>query len=341
MHSIARSCAFISAWRGETVARTFLTPIKPSNPSKVLYHPWPEKISSSFQEPSVKHHFPRIDGRVIASTSGIFFCSFKIYVSTQSIDSVYASLRVSLGSISRLLKTLLFMHFQMYHSIHANWWSLICGITLQKRWSIFTKREIVEKIAGFVGFFREPTPEVREDIKKNTWLIDSSSAPHLAQQVSPCISRACKFFLTAIHTVTNCLENFLFSVNTVFSNKMPSQHQLRAQTILVVFLIWVYPFNLISRFNRIFSIVCEMSSLLICHPSSIQWYTFYQFHILWIHQSRKRLRIPSSQMKINKRIHCKVWVNIVLIFISRSQTSGWEPRIIPYRYRRSCSHPFD
>ena len=45
IHSIAQSSAFISAWRGERLARTFLTPISPSNPSKVLNQPCMEKLS--------------------------------------------------------------------------------------------------------------------------------------------------------------------------------------------------------------------------------------------------------------------------------------------------------
>ena len=213
--------------RRERVAHSFLASIKPSNPSKVLNQPWPEKISSSFQDPSVQHYLLGIDGRVVTSNCGTVFCSFKICASTQSVNSVSASLRVSLGSISRLLKTLLFRPFQMYHSIHANWWSSICGKTLQKRWSMFVKRELVGKIAGFVGIFERAQTWSAVGHSKNTWLIDSSSAPHLAHHISPSILRACKFFLAATHFVTNCHRKCLiFGGHRIFQ-----QNALRTSTV--------------------------------------------------------------------------------------------------------------
>ena len=108
MHSISHSSASISAWRGERLARTFLTPNSPSNPSTVLSHLCPEKISFSFQEPTVKHHLHGIDGRVVTSMCRTFLCSFNICASAQNVDCVSAKLSVSLGSISRLLKNYYF-----------------------------------------------------------------------------------------------------------------------------------------------------------------------------------------------------------------------------------------
>ena len=125
----------------------------PSNPSKVLNQSCSEKVLPSFHEPSAKHHLPEIDGRIVAAISGIVLCSFNICASVHNVDFVSANLSVSKGSISRLLKTLLFLTFQIYHSIHANWWSSICGRTLQNRWSMFVKRALVWKIAEFDGIF--------------------------------------------------------------------------------------------------------------------------------------------------------------------------------------------
>ena len=51
------------------------------------------------------------------------------------------------------------------------------------------------------------------------------------------------------------------------------------------FLICVDPLYLVSWFKRKFFIVCEMPSLPINHLISAQWYTFYDFHILWVYQS--------------------------------------------------------
>ena len=128
-------------------------PNNPSKLSKVLNQPCPEKILSFFQEPSVKHHIHGIDGKIVSTICDNVLCSFNICASTHSVNYVSAILSVSIRSISRLLKILLFLSFQMYHSIYANWWSSICGKTLQNRWSMFMKRELVEKIVGFDGIF--------------------------------------------------------------------------------------------------------------------------------------------------------------------------------------------
>ena len=280
MHYIAHSSASISAWRDERLARTFLAPNSPSKPSRVLSQPCPEKISFSFQEPSVKHHLPVIDGRVVTSMCCTFLCSFNICVSAQSVVSVSAKLSVSLGSMSRLLKTLLFLPFQIYDSIHANWWSSICGKTLQKRWSMFVNSELVGKLAGFDGIFERAQNWSVEGHSKNTWFIDSSSAPHLAQRISPCIPLACRFFLTAIHVVTNCHRKcFIFGGHRIFQQNAFNISTV-GPNINGGLSLWVNPFYLISWFNRIFSIVCEMSSIPMYHLSSAQWYVFYNFHIM-------------------------------------------------------------
>ena len=217
IHFIAHSSASISACRGERLARTFLAPISPLKPSKVLNQPCHENISFSFQEPSVKHHLPGIDGKIVISTCGTLLCSFNTCASAQSIDYVSAKLSVSLGSISRLLKTLLFLHFQMYHNIYANWWSSICRKTLQNRWSIFVKRELVGENSWIRWYLWECPTWSAGGHSKNTWFIDSSSAPHLAQHISPCIPRACRFFLTAIYPVTNCHRKcFIFGGHRLF-----------------------------------------------------------------------------------------------------------------------------
>ena len=120
MHPIAQIKASNSAWRGERLALTFLAPNKPPNPGNVLNQPCPENKSISFQEPSVKHHLPvdLILGLIYTScaTLGLVVTC----ASAHNVDSNSAKLNVSFRSISRLLKTLLFRPFQMYHIIHAN-----------------------------------------------------------------------------------------------------------------------------------------------------------------------------------------------------------------------------
>ena len=184
MHSIAYSSTSISAWRRERLPRTFLTPNSPANPSRVLSQPCPEKLWPSFQESSVKHQRPGIDGRTVTATCGIVLCTFNIWASVHNVDYVSANLSVSMRSISRLPKTLLLQPFHMYHRIQANWWSSIYGIIFQKRWSMFVNRELVGQISGFDGIFERAQTWSARRHSKNTWFIDSSWAPHLAQQIS-------------------------------------------------------------------------------------------------------------------------------------------------------------
>ena len=120
-------------------------PNRPSKPASVVSHPCPEKISPSFQEPSVKHHLPRIVGKDVTTVRGSVLCSFKTWVSAQSVDYFSVNLSISMGSMSKLLKTLLLRSFYIYHRIQANWWFSICGRTLQKRWFISVKRDFVGK----------------------------------------------------------------------------------------------------------------------------------------------------------------------------------------------------
>lgn len=94
-----------------------------------------------------------MDCRFLTSTGYFAWFIFSICASAQSIDFVSANLSVSLGSMSILLNTLVFLPFQIYHNIHANWWSSMFRRTLQKRWSVFVKRKLVEKLIRFDGIF--------------------------------------------------------------------------------------------------------------------------------------------------------------------------------------------
>ena len=273
MHTIAQSSASISAWRGERLALTFLAPNKPSNPSKVLYQPCPEKESPSFHEPSAKHHLPGIEGIIVATIGGVALCSFNICASAHKVDYVSASLSVSKESMSRSLKTLLFLAFQIYHSIHANWWSFICGTTLQNRWSMFVKRSLVGKIAGFYGIFERAQTCIAGGHSKNTWLIDSFWAPHLPQEISPCIPRACKFFFTAINHVTSChrkcfnfggqriFQQWAFRTSTVDQLIMVAFLYLD-KSVLPDILIWPYIFR--SLWSAIHLYLSSESCSVVC-----------------------------------------------------------------------------
>lgn len=86
------------------------------------------------------------------------------WASGQSIDFVSANLKVSQGSISKLMKTLLFFSFQVNYNIQTSWWSSCCWDPHQNRWSIFVKNEWVGKISNI----------------QNMWSIVSSIALHRA-----------------------------------------------------------------------------------------------------------------------------------------------------------------
>ena len=130
---IAHMKASTSEWRGDKLDRVFLPPINPSKPSDILYQPCPKWISLSFYNPSVKHHLPGMVGSVVASPSlcATVFCVIETCAYVQSKDFVSTNLSVFLRSTSILLKTLLFFPFEIYHNIHANWWSSILGENLQ------------------------------------------------------------------------------------------------------------------------------------------------------------------------------------------------------------------
>ena len=204
MHSIAQINASIFEWSGERHALTFLAPIKPSYPGNVLSQPCPENRSLSFQDPSVKHHLPVVPKLGMTWTSCAHLLLLITCASAQSVDSTSSNRSVSLGSISRLLNTLLLWAFQMYHNIHTNWWSFIFGLTLQIRWSILAKREPIWKKFGFDGILDSAQTWRVGGHSKNTWFNDSSGSPHRAHQVSPCIPLALRFFVTAIQPDINC-----------------------------------------------------------------------------------------------------------------------------------------
>lgn len=79
------------------------------------------------------------------------------------------------------------------------------------------------------------------------------------------------------------------------------------------FFIRVNAFYLVFWFDRIFSIISEMPFIPVCHLSPAQWYGIYDFYILGIHQSPNHQQVPTSRSWIDKRVHCKIWVNVMLI----------------------------
>lgn len=82
-----------------------------------------------FQDPSVKHHLPGINGAISAASNRVLSILWVIEIcaSTQSNDIVSVNLRLFLGSISKLLDILLFLLIQIYHKIYVNWWFFISG----------------------------------------------------------------------------------------------------------------------------------------------------------------------------------------------------------------------
>ena len=162
----------------------------------------------------------------------------------------------------------------MYHSIQANWWSSICGRTLQKRWSIFVKRELVGKIDGFDGIFKSAQTWSAGGHSKNTWFIDSYEAPHLAQTMSSCIPFARRFFLSAIHHAWHQLPKEIIYLR--WAPYFPAERfqyiNCGSKHYWCFFFFWVNSFYLVSWFDCIFSILFEVTSISIHHLSSTRWY---------------------------------------------------------------------
>ena len=116
IQSIAQMRAFISEWSGDWLALVFLPPIKPSTFQCVIL-PLSRIDFLIFHDPSVKHHLPGIYSTIASTSNRVWLipCVSELCASAQSNDSFSANLRVSIGSISKLLKTLLFLPFNMYH----------------------------------------------------------------------------------------------------------------------------------------------------------------------------------------------------------------------------------
>ena len=166
----------------------------------------------------------------------------------------------------------------MYYNVHENWWSSIFWRTLQKRWFIFVKRELEEKIAGFDCIFESVQTWRAWGHSKNTWCIDSYDAPHLAQHIFLCIPLAFRLFLTAIHPDTSCHKKCL-----IFGGHLTFEHNTFKISIVGPNKHCCLFFYLVGRFNRVFPIIGNMPAIPISHSSYAQKYAFYYFCIMGFH----------------------------------------------------------
>lgn len=157
-----------------------------------------ENNSLIFYESSVKHYLHGIDGTVATTCDRVCSipCVSEFCVSAKSNDYVSANWSVSLGSISKLLKTLAFWAFHMYHRIHTNWWSSNSGITLQNKWSIFSKSELVGKIFGFDGILENA----------QTWITSGHSKKHMIYWFLRCSTTGTNY----IPLQSSCSQIFLY-----------------------------------------------------------------------------------------------------------------------------------
>ena len=137
---------------------------------------------------------------------------------------------------------------------------------------------------------------------------------------------------TYISLYSSCSQIFLDcytpiknAVGTILSSRMLLVCQLWSQHCWWCFFIRVNPFDLISWFDRVFSIISEMLTIPVCHVCHAKWYTFYYFYIVGIRQNLNCLWVPSSRIWVDKRVHYKVQVKVMLVFICWSRASGCEP----------------
>ena len=154
------------------------------------------------------------------------------------------------------------------------------------------KRELVGKLVGFDGIFESTQIWRTEGHLKNTWLIDSSESPHLWQDMSPCIPRAFRFFLTTMHPETiRHKKCFIFGGHRTFQQNSFSISTFGPKN----FSGFPYsgrPFLIGIRLDRVFPIISEMSSIPVHQLSPTQWYASDNVHVLGIHQSPNCLWVP-------------------------------------------------
>ena len=278
----------------------------------------------------MKHHLPRIDGRVTFSMCGTDLCMFNICAWAQCVDSVYANLSVSVGSMPDYWKLCnFFLPKCTIESMQTD--DRPSAGELSKRDDRCLWREnLLEKWLDLMVSLKGSKPEVPEDIQK----IHGLSISHrfrIMHNICPLASLSLADYSWLLFILTPiAIRNVLSLVGTIVFSRTPSIHQL-----------WINPFYLITWFNRVFHILSEMPTIPIYHLNPTKWYTFYDFHILRIQQSPDCLRVPSSRSGMNEKFHGKEWVKIMLIFVCWFRASGWEQWIVSYRYRWSWSHLFD
>ena len=151
---------------------------------------------------------------------------------------------------------------------------------------------------------------------KNTWFIDSKSAPQRARWMSPCIPLILNFFLTDIQPETICHKKMLnLRWDTNFPRMCLQTGDVWSKDWGRLFKIRVGPFRLITRSYRIFSILGKMPAIFIPPLNSAQRDTLYNLDNIWFHQILNLLRIQCMWSCIDEWIHCKVRLMKLLITI--------------------------
>ena len=135
MHSIAHIKALHSACKADKLLQRFIGPIIFSSVTTPLQNqPCPENLSVSFRAPSIKQTFKcpddcqsKVCGTICCRTGIVSWASVHTSLSSSAI------LKISYGFPSLLLKTFLFLFFQMYHNIHGKLLKSYSSGNLQNR----------------------------------------------------------------------------------------------------------------------------------------------------------------------------------------------------------------
>ena len=159
--------------------------------------------------------------------------------------------------------------------------------------------------------------------------------------ISAYITRYAPLYPSHFQVSLNIHKKCLPSVETAPSSKTLSVYPHWVQRFLVGFLHPGRPVLIGIPTWPYFSIISKMPSIHVHQLSPTQWYAFDNVHVLKIHQILNRMQVPCSRGWINERIHCKVKGNCFVGFCLLVSGEWLEARIIPYRYRWTCSHPFN
>ena len=121
MHSIAHIKAWYYACKADMLLRRFIDSIIFSSVTTTLHEPTMSRELISFLPCTIYRQTLECPDDCQSKVCGTIYCLARIvsWAYAHTSPSTSATLRISCGFSSLLLKTLLLLFFQMYHNIHG------------------------------------------------------------------------------------------------------------------------------------------------------------------------------------------------------------------------------